>query len=145
MVDDNNDEVVELELSPTLKQTGIVTSFVLHRNNKTIELLLNHKYESKTVVFPVDRDIDNWTKFTDDSEKKLKKKGIDNQHIPMLLDVLDDNWKKISELLRNDKESDTDSNLEEKKNAAQKALSLAEEQCSKIFVDQFGTAYAAVK
>jgi hypothetical protein len=141
----NNDDIVELELSPTLKQSGIVTSFVLHRTNKAIELILNHKYAGKTVVYPVeiDKSSFSWTKFTDCFEEKLRKKGIGKEDVLILSNVLDDNWKKISQLLH--KDSDKDSSSGEEKSTAQIALGLAEEQCSELFLDQFGTPYAAVK
>ena len=135
-----NNEIIELQLSPVLKQSRIVTSFVLYASKKTIELLLNHKYESKTVIFPVDIDKAsfNWTKFTEDFETKLKNKGIGQEHITMLADSLDENWKKISDLLHKNNE-DSDDSSDEGKSAAQIALDLAEEHCSELFVDQFGT------
>ena len=108
--------------------------------------MLNHKYESKTVIFPVDIDKAsfNWTKFTEDFETKLKNKGIGQEHITMLADSLDENWKKISDLLHKDNE-DSDDSSDEGKSVAQIALDLAEEHCSELFVDQFGTPYAALK
>ena len=141
-----NNEIIELQLSPVLKQSRIVTSFVLYASKKTIELLLNHKYESKTVIFPVDIDKAsfNWTKFTEDFETKLKNKGIGQEHITMLADSLDENWKKISDLLHKNNE-DSDDSSDEGKSAAQIALDLAEEHCSELFVDQFGTQYGALK
>jgi hypothetical protein len=147
-VDDNknnNDDIIELELSPTLKQSGIVTSFVLHRTNKAIELILNHTYESKTVVYPIeiDKSSFNWTKFTDGFGAILRRKKIEQEHVRMLSNALDDNWKKISQLKH--KDSDRDSSSDEEKSTAQIALGLAEEQCSELFLDQFGTPYAAVK
>ena len=134
-----NNEIIELQLSPVLKQSRIVTSFVLYASKKTIELLLNHKYESETVIFPVDIDKAsfNWTKFTEDFETKLKNKGIGQEHITMLADSLDENWKKISDLLHKNNE-DSDDFSDEGKSAAQIALDLAEEHCSELFVDQFG-------
>ena len=112
-----NNEIIELQLSPVLKQSRIVTSFVLYASKKTIELLLNHKYESKTVIFPVDIDKAsfNWTKFTEDFETKLKNKGIGQEHITMLADSLDENWKKISDLLHKNNEDSDDSSDEGKK------------------------------
>ena len=81
---DGNSDVIELELGPKLKESRIVTSFVLYTGKKTIELLLNHKYESKTVIFPVD--IDNWTEFTNGFETRLKKKGIGQERcLPTVL------------------------------------------------------------
>ena len=35
---DGNSDVIELELGPKLKESGIVTSFVLYTGKKTIEL-----------------------------------------------------------------------------------------------------------
>ncbi len=141
----NNHEIIELQLSPALKQSEIVTRFVLYTRNKTLELLLNHKYESKTVIFPVDivKASFNWTKFTDDFETKLKNKGIGQEHVTMLADSLDENWKKIFDSLHKDNE-DSDSS-DECKSVAQIALSLAEEHCSELFLDQYGTPHAALK
>ena len=78
--------------------------------------MLNHKYESKTVIFPVDIDKAsfNWTKFTEDFETKLKNKGIGQEHITMLADSLDENWKKISDLLHKNNEDSDDSSDEGK-------------------------------
>ena len=92
----------------------------------------------------IDKSSFNWNKFTDGFEARLKKKGIEQEHVIMLADALDDNWARISELLH-DSDSDSSSDEDEYKNAAQEALALAEEQCSELFLDQFGTPYAAVK
>ena len=62
----------------------------------------------------------------------------------MLADSLDENWKKISDLLHKDNE-DSDHSSHERKSVAQIALDLAEAHCSELFLDQFGTPYAAVK
>ena len=138
-----NSDIIELELGPKLKESGIVTTFVLYTSKKTIELLLNHKYESKTVIFPVD--IDNWTEFTNGFETRLKKKGIGQEHVTMLADSLDENWKKISDLLHKDNEDSDPTSGENKKSVAQIALDLAEAHCSELLLDQFGTPYAAIK
>ena len=63
----------------------------------------------------------------------------------MLADSLDENWKKISELLNKDNDEDSDSTSDEdKKTVAQIALDLAEDHCSELFTDQYGTPFAAV-
>lgn len=141
----HNNDVKELQLCPKLKESGIVTSLVLYASKKTVELLLNHKYESKTVIFPINLDRSNWSDFIDSSGKTLKKKGVSQQHIQMLLDALDDNWKKIFELVQKSDSDTEDSDSEEKKTVAQKALAIAEDQCSELFQDQFGMEYVAIK
>jgi len=51
----------------------------------------------------------------------------------MLSNVLDDNWKKISQLKH--KNRDRDSSSDEEKSPAQIALGLAEKQCTELFLD----------
>jgi len=63
----------------------------------------------------------------------------------LIAHIVDDNWQKISEFLDKDSETEAEADIEAGKSAARETLNIAEEQCSDIFVDQFGTPYAAVK
>ena len=113
-----DNDTIELELTQILRQSGIVISFVLYRGNKIIELSLNHKYESKMIPFTIDTS--NWIQLSKNFEKRLKEKGIDHEHVLMLSDTFDNNWKKISELLHKNSDSDSESGSDKDKNAAQK-------------------------
>lgn len=140
MIDDGPNEI-ELELTPRLQNEGIVNRFVFYRKTSSIQVLLNHQYESKSVVASID--IENWNNVHEVFEKALKRKGIKQRHIPMLSDILDENYHLI--ISQGEKEDEHKEDGEKKETAAQMALRLASEQCCNLFMDQFGTPYAAIE
>jgi hypothetical protein len=93
------DDVVELELSPKLKQSGIVTSFALRRKINSIVVSLNHEYDNKTIVFSIDAS--KWSNTIENFQRRLKKKQIRSEHITQLEDVLDNNFDTILQLSGN--------------------------------------------
>src|SRR5919198_1232788 len=66
------------------------------KETNTILVLLNHHYNSKSIVFSVYKK--DWNKTHSIFEKQLKQKGIDKKHIPLLLDILDQNYQAILSL-----------------------------------------------
>ena len=46
-------DTIQLELRPKLHQSGIVHSFVFNTKANSVILSLNHEYEGKTVVCPI--------------------------------------------------------------------------------------------
>ena len=89
---DNN--VVELELTPKLKESGIVTNFVFQRSINSVIVTLNHVYDKKIIISSVSSTSD-WGKIQDRLERRLKNKGIEKDHILQLIDTLDTNFEII--------------------------------------------------
>jgi hypothetical protein len=113
---DGNGDVIELELGPKLKESGIVTSFALQRRVNNLVLSLNHKYDDVLVVYSIKtRD---WQKMIDNFEKRLIKKGVSEEHARQLSDVLDHNYEIILNLKgdshgnNNNNNNSTDSKVE---------------------------------
>ena len=73
------EDTIELELTPQVKESEIVTSFVFRRNINSIILSLNHIYDKKIVICPIDNF--NWSKTSGSFTKQLKKKGLRKDHI----------------------------------------------------------------
>jgi hypothetical protein len=137
-----------------------VERFAFYAETNAIHILLNHECTRKSIVFSVDKK--DWNKTHDIFEKLLKQRGISKEHIALLSDTIDDNYHVILSLEQqhqqqereppqtdestnnNGKHEDGDGDKQPKESAAQIALRLAQEQCSDIFMDQFGTPYAAI-
>jgi predicted transcriptional regulator len=95
MAQDNNNKKqqpleLELDLSPELKETGIVNHFVISR--KDVVLTLNHEYNGKRVISSADL---KWDKVVSTFEDRLKKKLVRHEHIIQLIDTLDLNYERI--------------------------------------------------
>jgi hypothetical protein len=105
---ENKCSELELELTPQLKQAGIVNRFAYYRKTNAIQVLLNHHYDSKSIVFSVDKR--NWNKTHSIFERQLKQKGISKEHILQLLDVLDNNYNTILSLGDDGLDPKSDSN-----------------------------------
>jgi Protein of unknown function, DUF488 len=136
MIDEGPNEI-ELGLTPQLEKEGIVTRAVFYRKAGSVQVLLNHQYESKSIVTSID--IKNWNDTQELFEKTLKRRGIKDQHIPLLADILDENYHVI--ISQVDKEEEDEERTE---SAAQVALRLAGDQCGTPFMDQFGTPYITI-
>jgi hypothetical protein len=85
--------IVSLELSNEVREGNIVTSFVFNRKTNSVILCLNHAYDKKTIVASLD--FSKWSKSVDNFEEQLKKKGVKEQHITQLTDIVDSNYEKI--------------------------------------------------
>jgi hypothetical protein len=86
----SNNNIVELELTDILKKEGIVTSFTKDEINNIV-LKLNHKYDEKIIVCKID--YKEWTKSIKIFKKRLLEKRVKQDHIEMLIDVIDNNHK----------------------------------------------------
>jgi hypothetical protein len=159
----DNKYIVDLKLTSELRQTGTVNRFAFYKKTNAIQVLLNHRYNGKSIVFSVDKK--DWNKTHSIFEKQLRQRDISKEHIALLSDVLDDNYHVILGLaLDSDNDDDYTSSghsqirtrittinqelhedEDQKESAAQVALRLADEYCSALFMDQFGTPYAAVR
>jgi hypothetical protein len=97
---DDNDayssHLIPLELSDELKQEGIVTRFDKDTRNGSLILSLNHKYNKKSIVFPIPsaKKID-WATHLEKMAKKLRTNGVSAEHIQMIEDVLNTNYEKV--------------------------------------------------
>lgn len=71
--------------------TYLALRFALFISAGAILFLL--RYTGKSIVFSVDKK--DWNKTHNIFEKQLKQKGVSNEHIMQLTDVLDNNYKAI--------------------------------------------------
>ncbi len=106
------EDTIELELTPQVKESEIVTSFVFRRSINSIILSLNHVYDKKIVICPIDNS--NWSRTSRYFKKTLEDKGISKEHALQLSDVLDYNFDKILSL-REEEESEKEDQLKESK------------------------------
>jgi hypothetical protein len=136
-----NDEpqALELEQSDRLKQTHILSRGIFYTIDNSVSLLLNHEYDQKNIVITID--IRDWNKTHEVFESQLKRKGIKDEHILLLSDLLDENHHVIITQGKQPESEDEGP----KETVAQIALRLAGEQCHSIFMDQFGMPYAAIQ
>lgn len=138
--DDDEPTAIELEQSDELRQTQILSRGIFYTKDNSISLLLNHQYNQRNVVITIDTQ--NWNNTHEVFESQLKRKGIKQQHVLLLLDLLDENHHVIITQGQGNKEPESE---EPKETIAQIALRLANEQCFATFMDQFGTPHAAVE
>jgi DNA-binding transcriptional MerR regulator len=141
---ENNNAIIQLELTDEVKQQEIVTGYVFDPEIDSLTIELNHKYSKKKITSHIES---AWPKTMDTLIRQLQRKKISPEHITMLCDVADNAGDKILKMRRNkcaekEKEEEDSQNLE---STSQKLLSLAKEQCQELFVDQYGEPYAAVK
>jgi hypothetical protein len=149
----DKDNIVFLELSEALKNERIVTAFIAKTTNSKkqvggfIELKLNRKYEMMTVVSDIYND--NWIKTIDRFSKRAKEKGVEDKHIIMLTDTLDNNAGKIIDIFgtwRNNAASYDELVQSSAKDAViNVAIDFVEKKTVRLFLDQVKTAYIAVR
>jgi P4 family phage/plasmid primase-like protien len=105
-------QVLELELDSKLKQSGIVESFVYDVEVNSVILSLNHVYDRKTVICPINTK--QWTRTGNNFSKQLiTNKGISKEHTSQLCDVLDLNYKKIRKFEQDNKSAGSSGESEE--------------------------------
>jgi hypothetical protein len=75
---------IELELAPKLQRENIVTKYLFDLNNLDIILELNHKYDKKTIVSPLE--IGDWQYTIQKFKENLENQGIHEDHIAMICD-----------------------------------------------------------
>ena len=97
--DDNgaaNSHLIPLELSEELKKEGIVTRFDKDTRNGSLILFLNHRYNKRSIVFPIPsiKKLD-WATHLEKMAKKLRTNGVSAEHILMIEDVLNTNYEKV--------------------------------------------------
>ncbi|MGD1837439.1 MAG: hypothetical protein ACPKPY_05210, partial [Nitrososphaeraceae archaeon] len=83
---------ISLKISKHLESQNIIRKFVF--NSKNVILEFNDTYQNKLVILSTC--YDDWNKFIDRSEKRLERKRIETNHINLIVDVLDNNYKIIS-------------------------------------------------
>ena len=93
--------LINLEIGKKLQEEEIINSFVKDKKTNCIKIELNHKYENNIVIVPINGN--NWLKFLESVEKRLKDKGIgiSNEHIRLIKNVLDDNHEIIVGIINN--------------------------------------------
>src|SRR5919205_972770 len=83
-----SNHLVNLQLTSRLRETGIVSRFVFNMKTNSIILLLNHAYEEKNIIFTPNKK--DWNKTHDLFQRKLKQNHIEQEHILLLEEVLDE-------------------------------------------------------
>ena len=99
----NNDEddtlnyntplLLPLEIGDKLLEQEIVQNFVYDIQANSISCDLNHKYDRKKVIIPIN--IKKWDDVRKTCQKLCEEKGISTDHILLLLDSLDINFESI--------------------------------------------------
>lgn len=84
---------IPLQLSIRLQNEGIVKRFVKNKKTNSIVLELNHKYEKSMVFFTIDTK--TFQKNLEMMEKSLKDKNVNNEHIRLIKNDMENNWKLI--------------------------------------------------
>jgi hypothetical protein len=147
-VTDNNTDgtnlPMQLELTDEVKQEQMVTSFVFDSETDNLSVHLNDKCGNKKITSPIES---TWPKTIETFVTQLGRKKISQEHIIMLCDVADNAAEKILKY-RLDRKADKEKEEENNQklgSTSRRLLSLAEEQCQELFVDQYGEPYAAVK
>jgi ribosome biogenesis protein Tsr3 len=124
------DNVIQLELTDELKQQETVTAFIFNPETDNLSIALNHKYSERKIASPIEC---TWPKTIATLTKELQRKEISAEHITMLCDVADNAADKILKLRLNKEAQE-----EKLGSKSRKLLSLAEEQCQELFVNQYG-------
>jgi P4 family phage/plasmid primase-like protien len=107
----NNPHVIELELDSKLKQAQIVERLVFNVTTSSVILSLNHAYDRKTVICPINTK--QWIRTGNNFSKQLlSNKGISKEHTSQLCDVLDLNYNRIRKFEEDNKNSKADDSLE---------------------------------
>ena len=108
----STNDTIQLELRSRLNQAGIVHSFVFNTKANSVILSLNHAYDGKTVICPIN--YRQWIRSVDNFIKQLKRKGISKEHINYICDTLDSNYEKILEFEDSNKEQKSEQEQEER-------------------------------
>jgi hypothetical protein len=127
----SSNDIVTLDKG-TLDHKGIVTHFIVKGKTKCIEAKLNHAYNNKTIVSTVYRD---WIKTIDTFVDRAKKKGVSDEDILMLTDILDENSSCVIRCL--DEKNATD--------VGTQAIEIIKEKVVELFLDEVKTPYAAIR
>jgi hypothetical protein len=153
MVEEAHYHRIQIENEPLLTDCGF-TEFRLPLNgNATKMVLYNDKF--KSMITYVDWDKHNTI---DKAVKLLRDKLLDEQHVhdQRVIESLCTYFRNACIFLAEDPDNSffkngngngkaEQNNKKESENAAQKLLGLAEDQCSDLFLDQFGTPYVAIR
>lgn len=91
---------IPLELSPKLQQEQIVTSYFYDLKANSLVVELNHKYDKKTIISKIVKD--DWTKSIERLEHEKKRKGVSQEYISMITDVLESQDQDIFPPIRDD-------------------------------------------
>ncbi len=89
----NNDNIIELELSKKLQDAGIVEDFIFEIDTKNFILDLSHIYDNVLIIWHYNK---NWNIVKSTCQKECKKKGVQDSHISFIEDTLDANYNTIT-------------------------------------------------
>ena len=94
--------IILLKVSDVLKKEKVVTNFLAKtgKGNGFIVVELNHTYDNKKIVSDIST---SWDKTLTLFSKRAREKAIQEKHIEMLKDALDDNSDKIIDYFYFDK------------------------------------------
>jgi len=92
----NTQVVVQLNHGDKLRDEEIVQNFVYDVRTNSVDCTLNHKYDIKKVIVPIN--IKKWDVTRKTFEKLCKEKGISKEHTLLLLESLDNNNELIKKI-----------------------------------------------
>jgi hypothetical protein len=148
----NVEKIITLEQSKELEKSNIINDFIFEIDTKNFILDLNHEYKDEIRVNWYYNK--NWPKMKSNLQKECKKKGVKEEHIPLIEDTLDLNYNTITNT--QEKYGDYDENKQQQDQVDQetakeegiplpeKLVELALNNCM-LFKDEFGIPYALVK
>ena len=96
MTRNGNGNFIPIELTEDLIKQEIVTKFIFDKRSKLLILSLNHKYKKKTVVSPIFKN--DWLKTIQKFKDQMTSKGMTEDHMNMLCDIVDYNYEKILDI-----------------------------------------------
>jgi hypothetical protein len=91
------EKFIDLHLTDEIKKQEIVVSFKKDKRNNLLFLKLNHIYKQKQIISPVFEG-SKWDETIDTLVKKLKRSGINDQHIELIEEILSNNFEAVSGL-----------------------------------------------
>jgi P4 family phage/plasmid primase-like protien len=92
----NTQVVVPLHYDGELLEKEIVQNFVYDTRTNSVDCTLNHKYDIKKIIVPIN--IKKWDVTRKTFEKLCEEKGISKEHTLLLLDSLDNNNELIKKI-----------------------------------------------
>ncbi|MGA9172167.1 MAG: hypothetical protein WBZ20_18670 [Nitrososphaeraceae archaeon] len=136
-----DEDTIALDLNDTLQKEQIVRSFTVNKKSQSIVVRLNHKDKQMTVVSTLYSD---WNKTINSFSVRAKEKGVDNNHVLMLTDALDDNNGKVMECFFSQRNGNGNDDQDRKDKEAV-ALELIKGKVVELFLDEVKAPYAAIR
>ena len=123
------------------KKSRLLDHLPVNKKSQSIVVRLNHKDKQMTVVSTLYSD---WNKTINSFSVRAKEKGVDNNHVLMLTDALDDNNGKVMECFFSQRNGNGNDDQDRKDKEAV-ALELIKGKVVELFLDEVKAPYAAIR